>query len=174
MIEPLKLKTADLRGTPVDIYVYPDTGSFSAMHEGQPYGAETLQALWADLLRASRKASARLDIRFEQCAMTSPTIHVGVITGVHARTNNVLVRWDPDGPKRAIEQVTAPFRHGDTFWVRPLTSEERQTWFTVRSAYLVARDAVKEFHDRCAIDPRRVIAEAQGKAAAEASESSKV
>ena len=156
--EPVKLRTADIRGTAVDVCVSP-TGWFMATLNGHAYRAQTYDELWRALLAASRKASARVEIPFVCCKLSEATVTTGVLTGRHARTRRLLVRWDD---ARGAMQVDEPYATSDeVFWSRPLTADEIAAWAALRDAYVHAREAYRKWRDRFRIRPGALLDDAQ-------------
>ncbi len=135
----------EIRGQVVQVFVgATDSGQWYGTLARTEYSSETKDGLRTRLMAASRKAAAKVDVRFHYVDAMGRRF-AGSATGIHASNRNILVTWDGTGPnfKRGSQQIE--HRYGSSDYYRPLSSAELEELVALRETEKAARDAVKEF-----------------------------
>lgn len=126
-------------------------GNFLAELDGSSLMADTMEGLRQKLLDRTKVAAVRLNLPVTIVVNYGGGLVDGEITGVHAGNENVMLRY-PDNRGRA---TTNQYTHGQTV-LRRLEPDEKERWTTLRSAYVVAKQAFEDFEKRVTIrDVRR-------------------
>lgn len=138
--KPVRVETID--GHKFQVYV-DEAGLFFVNHEGESMSAESVKQLRDKLTRIVRTSAVRLKLAAcllhekTEGAKLQPSVEDVVITGIHGRTGNVLVKR-ADG---TTDQLAGWRSDGEL--VRQLTAKEKEKFI----ALLKARDSAAAAYD---------------------------
>jgi len=122
-------------------------GQFAAMIDGSEYKHATWDGLYALLLRATASAAA-LDIHF----VSSRDGKRGVLTAIHARNDNLVVKWK-NGTSEQISRFCGEH-------MRDLSTAEHKKFMALRTQCDRATEALESFIDKNRIDLHQVARDA--------------
>jgi hypothetical protein len=137
-----------------------DQGRWHATYEGNSVDASSKSALAAQVGKLAKKATVKVEIRFtildQRSYAAAHAVKRGTATSIHARSGQVMVRWD----NGSSEQLTGyPTTLGD------LTPDEATQWVTLNAAQRQATEAMSSFVKAREINLNRVVRDAIDKAA---------
>lgn len=152
-----KVKTIDVDGEQVDIYVDGDDGRFHARLDGQDIYQPNLKALEGKLREQSRQ-KRRLQIEGttigDRWSSEKPKFEDVVIVGIHGGNRNLLYR----GEGKRTEQMD---RHSNDLMVR-LTKEERAVFIALTKARTDAQTAIEKWKKAHTLNVDKAIKEQIG------------
>lgn len=130
-----------------------DSGTWRAEFDGGVLTSGTKENLRAALQRAINRKSVKVAVPFSIISRTvgggGVQVRTGVATGIHAKNNSLLVRWDDNGK---ADQLT-PY----STYLIALTPAERAEWRTLHTAAFDAKRALAEFERDHALNLRNAV-----------------
>jgi len=158
-----KVKTLDVDGEEVDIFVDGDDGRFHGRLDGVDIYQTSLKALEAKLREQSRQKrrlnveGTLLDTRWSS-SQDVPSFEDIVIIGKHGGNDNLLYRGSKEKGTRQMR------RFGDGDLMRRLTEGERAAWRKLCAASKAADRAKENWKKTHKLDVNKAIREQLGKA----------
>ena len=148
-----KFSATHIRGQKIDLYIDGD-GKFSAEYDGEEYYAPSLEALTKKLNRATKKPLSIPFYRWEQeYGAKAGKLRHGMIVGLHAANNNVLVKFDGE---KGSEQDRA---WSNSSFLK-LTPDEATKYESMRKAYSALGEQIEEFEESHKFSGRKAAEEA--------------
>lgn len=165
-MERTKVKTLDVDGEQVDIFVDGDDGRFSARLDGVDIYQPNLKSLEHKLREQSRQ-KRRLSIEGttlgDRWSDEKPEFQDVVIVGKHGGNNNLLYRGTEKGAR--TEQMRS---HDDGYLMRRLSKEERAEYVALVKERTDAGKAIERWKKAHQLDVAKAIKEQLGDKAQEA------
>jgi hypothetical protein len=157
--DEIRVHDLDVRGRAVEVTV-DDHGRFHSTVDGKGYWASTREELYQALMKGTKRATIKVEVPFEQMFGGGEVVKRGVVTGIHAGNNSLLIRWE-DG---RTEQSGS----GMYDVLRPLSDEERAAWQQLARVRREAAAALGAFEHERHINLRIGVRDAIEKATDEA------
>jgi hypothetical protein len=146
-------KTVTVRGIKIDVSISP-AGHFEANFGSQSYSRPTLDGLLDVLQKATKVTGVSVPFRrWQDTLHMTPGLRLGAITGIHAKTNALLVKWD--GEKGSDQENSWTGIQGREYL--QLTDEEAAEYTALRMAQIEAKKAADDFSAAHRIDARASI-----------------
>lgn len=134
----IKFKTINVRGVQYEVSV-DDTGTFNCwVTDDTHLSANTFSDLKDKIAKETKKKSQGISVPFVRCE-SGTTIRRGALTGIHASTDNLMVRWEDTGK---TEQEHG-WRHTNLYL--QVTPEEEHQYSALLQDSERAREALSQF-----------------------------